>query len=521
MAPLILLGNEVGAIFGFITHFIILIARYKNMYLAISMYFSIFIAKYKPMALIGRQKETAILNKMMASDKPEFVAVYGRRRIGKTFLIRNVFERKFTFRLTGLAQATLQEQLANFNMAMQEQYPQAGRKNPDNWMEAFQQIRHVVEKSKQKKKVIFIDELPWFDTARAGFVHALEHFWNSWASERKDILLLVCGSAASWMINTLISNKGGLHNRVTQKIKIEPFTLKECKELLAHKKITLDNYQLMQLYVVLGGIPFYWDAVEKGYSAAQNINKLCFESNGLLITEFNNLFKSLFAKAERHEAIVAAIAKKGKGLTREEISVESKLADGGGLTRLLDELQESGFIKRYTPFGKKSRNSLYQLTDFFSLFHVKFIKGKNTFDKNHWLKMIDSPKQRAWSGYAFEQVCLAHSPEIKKALGISGVETEISMWKSSLSPNGAQIDLVIDRRDGVINICEMKFSISPFIIDKKYDGELRNKTGAFKSETQTKKSVFLTMITTFGLQTNTYSGNVQNDLKMDILFDAV
>ncbi len=489
-------------------------------YLAISMFIGTFIAKYNAAMIIGREKEISLLNKKMASGRSEFVAVYGRRRIGKTYLIRNVFENKFTFRLTGLAQATLEEQLANFTMAMQEQHPQKRRKNPVNWMEAFQLIRQVVEKSKRKKKVIFIDELPWFDTARAGFVPALEHFWNSWASGRKDILLIVCGSAASWMINTLINGKGGLHNRVTQKIKIEPFTLNECSELLKHKKITLDYYQLVQLYMVLGGVPFYWDAIDKGLSAAQNINKVCFEFNGLLIAEFDNLFKSLFAKAERHEAIVAALAKKARGLTRAEISVGSRLADGGGLTRLLDELEESGFIRRYIPFGKKSRNSLYQLCDFFSLFHIKFIRGKKSFDKNYWLKMIDSPSHRTWSGYAFEQVCLAHLPQIKKALGISGVETETSSWKSMLSSNGAQIDLVIDRRDGVINICEMKFSISPFRIDKKYDAELRNKIGAFKSETQTRKSVFLTMVTTFGLQLNTYSGNVQNDLKMDLLFEA-
>lgn len=471
--------------------------------------------------LIGREKEIKILNKKLDSAKSEFVALYGRRRIGKTYLVRNVFEDKLTLKLTGQAQVTLPVQLANFDMAMQEQFPQVGRKKASNWMEAFQQIRQLVEKLKQKKKIIFIDELPWFDTPHSGFIPALEHFWNSWASARKDILLLVCGSAASWMINTLINNKGGLHNRVTQKIKLEPFTLKECAELLKHKKIALDYYQLTQLYMVLGGVPFYWEAVEKGFSASQNINKLCFESNGLLTGEFNNLFKSLFAKAERHEAIVAALAKKSKGLTREEICVESKLANGGGLTRLLDELEESGFIRRYVPLGKKSRNSLYQLSDFFSSFHIKFIKGQKIIDKNYWLKMIDSPKHRTWSGYAFEQVCLAHIPQIKKALGISGIETETSSWKSLHVKNGAQIDLLIDRRDGVINLCEMKFSISPFIIDKKYDAELRNKITAFKTETQTKKSVFLTLLTTFGLQINAYSGNVQNELKMDILFETI
>ncbi|MES2680481.1 MAG: ATP-binding protein [Bacteroidota bacterium] len=468
--------------------------------------------------LTGREKEIAILKARMASKRSEFLALYGRRRVGKTYLIRTVFEGRFTFRLTGLAQASLQDQLANFNLAMRDQHYQKKRAKAENWMKAFQQIRQVVEKSKEKKKIIFIDELPWFDTAHSGFISALEHFWNSWASGRKDILLIVCGSAASWMINTLINNKGGLHNRVTQKIKIEPFTLKECEELLKHRKINLDQYQIIQLYMVLGGIPFYWDAIVKGLSAAQNINRLCFDPNGPLTGEFNNLFKSLFNKAERHTAIVMALAKKNKGLTRDEIRAESKLPSGGGLSRLLEELEESGFIRRYVPFGKKSRNSLYQLSDFFSLFHLKFIKGQKTFDKNHWMKMIDSPKHRAWSGYAYEQVCLAHIPQIKQALGISGIETETSSWKSLQSEDGAQIDLVIDRRDGVINLCEMKFSINPFTIDKSYAALLRNKAGTFKSETQTRKSVFITMITTFGLQTNAYSGNVQNDLKMDVLF---
>ena len=468
--------------------------------------------------IIGRKNEIRLLNQRLDSAKSEFVALYGRRRVGKTFLVKSVFEGKFTFQLTGVAQANFKDQLANFNMAMRKQYPNEVATNANNWMEAFQQISEVVEKSKQKKKVIFIDELPWFDTARSRFIQALEHFWNSWASSRKDILLIVCGSAASWMINTLINNRGGLHNRITQRMKIEPFTLRECEDFLNSKKISFPKYHVIQLYMVLGGVPFYWDEIKKGLSASQNIDQLCFEPNGFLVGEFNKLFKSLFAKAERHEAIVMALAKKSKGLTREEISAETKLPTGGSLTQLLEELEESGFIRKYSPFGKTERNSLYQLGDFFSLFHTKFIKRQKMFDKNHWEKMVDNPKQKAWSSYAFEQVCLTHSEQIKKALGISGVSTKESAWKSTQSKEGAQIDLVIDRRDGVINLCEMNFSNSLFTIDKKYDAELRNKIAAFRTETRTKKALFLTMITTYGIKENSYSVNVQNDLKMDVLF---
>lgn len=468
--------------------------------------------------LVGRIREAAILEDMLRSGRSEFLAVYGRRRVGKTFLIRNVYEGRFTFRITGLANASLPAQLLNFNMAFKEHWRGKQTGTARNWMEAFRQIRSLVTRSKQKKKVIFFDELPWFDTPHSGFVAALEHFWNSWASGRKDVLLVVCGSAASWMINKLINDKGGLHNRVTQQIRIDPFTLAECAELMRSRKIRLDRYQLVQLYMVLGGIPFYWDGVKKGQSAAQNINQLCFETNGMLLNEFGNLFRSLFSKAERHEAIVSTLARKVKGLGRDEISHEAGLANGGGLTRLLGELEESGFIRRYRPYGKKSRNSLYQLTDFFSLFHLRYMKDRMDADRNHWLKMIDSPKHRAWSGYAFEQVCLAHVPEIKRALGISGIGTEISSWRSETAAEGAQVDLVIDRRDSVINLCEMKFSIHPFLITRKYDAELRQKAGVFKYETGTRKSVMITLVTTFGLKPNAYSGNVQADLTMDQLF---
>ncbi|MBL0316225.1 MAG: AAA family ATPase [Flavobacteriales bacterium] len=468
--------------------------------------------------MIGRENEKQILEDKFRSVKSEFVALYGRRRVGKTFLIRHVFENRFTFSLTGLSNATLLRQLENFNHTIKKQYPRLKLSPATKWTEAFDQIGVIIQKSRQKRKVIFIDELPWFDTAHSGFISALEHFWNDWATKRKDVLLIVCGSAASWMINKLIHHRGGLHNRVTQRIKVEPFTLKECKELMAMRSITLDNYQLVQLYMVLGGIPFYWDEIKRGQSAAQNINRICFAPNGLLLTEFANLYKSLFDKAERHESIVKTLAQKGKGLTRDEISKGSGLPSGGGLTRLLTELEESGFIRSYTPVGKKSRNTLYQLCDFFSLFHLRFIQGHKKFDSDHWVKLIDSSKYRAWSGFAFEQVCMSHIPQIKRALGISGIETESSSWRSSNASNGAQIDLLIDRRDGVVNVCEMKFSIGTFAIDKKYNVELLNKMAVFKSETATRKSVFLTMITTFGLQNNAYSGNVQNDLNMGDLF---
>jgi len=469
--------------------------------------------------VVGRYREIETLNKYYSSSNSEFIAVYGRRRVGKTFLIRTVFDQKFTFQLTGIGNATLKQQLTNFHLSILKQFPAVSFPPATSWIDAFQQLIICLEKSNDSKKVVFFDELPWFDTAGSGFIQALEHFWNSWASARIDILLITCGSAASWMINKLINNRGGLHNRLTCRMKLLPFTLCECEEFLNSKKTVLDRYQLIQLYMVFGGIPFYWDEVQPGLSAAQNIENICFAENGLLRNEFNNLYASLFSKSERHVAIVKIMAQKSMGLTREEIITGSGLANAGSATRLLEELETSGFIRKYVPFGRKMRNSLYQLTDFYSLFYLKFIENARLMEQNNWLSMIDSPQWRAWSGYAFEQACMHHVQQLKMALGISGVQTEFSSWRSSTSAKGAQIDLVIDRRDQVINLCEMKFSINPFVIDKSYAADLQNKIGTFRSETGTRKSVFLTLVTTFGLQQNSYStALVQNDLSMDILF---
>jgi hypothetical protein len=490
--------------------------------LAASSILGIFMAKFTSMdKIIGRKKELDLLSKLNDSTSATFVAVYGRRRVGKTFLIRQAFHNQFDFYLTGMSKVSLSQQLANFHAALTKYSPLANEeKIASNWFTAFQQLSALLESSKRTKKIVFLDELPWLDIAQSDFIPALEHFWNSWASARNDVILIVCGSAAGWMINKLINNKGGLHNRVTHRIKLEPFTLKECEEFLKYKTAIFDRYQIVQLYMVMGGIPFYLEQIDVKQSAAQNINRLCFEKNGILRAEFDNLYRSLFDNAEKHIAVIETLSKKAKGLTRGELIKGAKLPSGGSLTRILRELEESNFIQKYISYGKKEKNSLYQLTDFYSLFYLKCIKKASILDENSWINGLDSPEQRAWSGYAFEQVCLAHIKEIKQAIGISGVQTTTSSWISTGAGPGAQIDLVIDRRDQVINICEMKFSINNFTIDKKYAEELRNKIGIFKDETKTRKAIYLTMITTFGLNRNDYSTSlVQNDLTMDILFE--
>ena len=477
--------------------------------------------------MIGREAEKEDFNRFLESEKSEFVVVFGRRRVGKTYLIREIFDNRFTFYHTGMANTEMDIQLQNFNSSLHK-YGKIPYPIVSTWLKAFEQLIHLLSNKKQMvgersrtkgKKVVFIDEMPWMDTQRSGFVQALEFFWNSWASAQKDILLIVCGSASSWIMNKLIRNHGGLHNRVTQRIYLRPFNLGECEEYFQKNNIVLNRHQMVECYMIFGGIPYYLSLMKKQFSLAQNVDNMCFAENGMLRDEFENLYASLFRNHENHVKIVEALSKKAKGMTREEMIEETQLPNGGGLTKTLVELELCGFIRKYKAFGKKKRESLFQLTDFFTLFYFNFMNDNKFNDEHYWTNFIENARHRAWSGYAFEQVCLAHLPQIKRKLGISGVLTNTASWRSSETGNGAQIDLLIERNDKLINLCEMKYVQEQFVIDKKQDENLRNKRAAFKRETKTNKTVHLTMITTYGVIHNEYWGHIQSEVTMDDLFE--
>lgn len=474
------------------------------------------------MQLVGRKQEYRLLQKALKSDKPELITIYGRRRVGKTFLVRNTYKSKINFEITGIQNGTLKEQLLNFSYRLQE-YSGSRAKQiiPTSWMEAFNILSTYLDRKKTKKKVVFIDELPWIASPRSGFLRAFDNFWNSWAT-KKNIVVVICGSAASWMINKVIHNKGGLHNRVTQIINLHPFTLAETESFFNKKKIKLNRYQILQIYMAIGGIPLYLDKIEAGKSAAQNIDSLCFSSKGFLRDEFIKLYSSLFTNPESHVRIIRALSSKWKGLSRDQIIRQSKLSDGGRINRILDELVYSGFINAYLPFNKKKKDKLYRLTDEYSLFYLKFVEDSPR-SKNTWIKLSQSQKWRSWSGYAFESICIKHVNLIKQALGIEAVYTEYSSFliKGTRSKQGVQIDLVIDRNDNSINICEMKFYNGKFSVTKKYASELRQKQIRFREKTKTNKQIFLSMISSFGIEHNKNSlGLIDHDLTLDALYQS-
>jgi hypothetical protein len=473
------------------------------------------VADYNVMEIIGRTRERMLFDHLVKEEKSHFAAVYGRRRIGKTFLIRKHFT-TFDFYHTGIANVEMQDQLTAFYKTAQT-FTSKTIEQPTNWFDAFDILKKIITGSRKKKKTIFLDELPWLDTPRSNFVAALEYFWNGWASNRNDVLLIVCGSATSWIVKKIFNNRKGLHNRITQKIHLNPFTLQETELFLKSRAIQWNRYQIIKCYMVFGGVPFYLEALEKGKSIDQNIDYLLFDKDGLLHNEHQNLYHALFNNAENYIEIIKILATKNKGLTREELVQKTKLKTGGTLSTILNDLILSDFIKVYLPYGKKVRESLYQLTDAYSLFYYNFLNNKKA-EKGSWLQNLDSPKIRAWSGYAFEMVALQHLDKIKETLGISGVQTEISSWVCTKKETNAQIDLIIDRRDQVINLFEIKYSLDNYLITSKYAKELRQKIAVFQRETKTKKAIYFTMLTTYGLVENEHSGMVQNSLTMDNLF---
>ncbi|GAO42289.1 AAA family ATPase [Flavihumibacter petaseus] len=473
--------------------------------------------------IIGRQPEKQLLAELLTSAEAELLAVYGRRRVGKTFLIRNAYAEHLAFEFTGIHHAKLAAQLANFGRAIQA-LTGIGVGKITTWSEAFNLLQDVLEPLlKKKKQVIFLDEFPWIQTPRSGFLQAFGYFWNTWASGQANLVVVICGSSASWMIQHVLHDRGGLHNRVTKRMRLLPFTVAETAEFLQHRSVRLDHYQVIEIYMAMGGVPQYLREVKNGESSAQAINRICFSKDGFLRGEFPNLFRSLFDHAQHHTVVIRALARKAKGLTRNEIIDAAGFSSGGGITQVLEELSESGFISPYLPFDRKAKDSVYKLTDEYSLFFVKFIEPSKEFDAHTWQRISEGSTWRTWSGYAFESICMKHIRALKRALGIEGVYTEVSLWRSAGTDDrqGAQIDLLIDRKDNCINLCEIKFVNGEFVIDKKYASELDHKVRIFKEQTRTRKTIFPTLITTYGTRKNDYyTGRIQSEVMMESLFST-
>lgn len=479
--------------------------------------------------IIARKEEQRVLQSLKNENTAQFLAVYGRRRVGKTFLIREFFEDSFSFKHTALSPLELRDinpdalykaQLAEFKKSL----VRYGHNNDNpiaDWFEAFDRLRELIESKRTRERaIVFIDEMPWLDTPRAGFISALEHFWNDYGSGKHNLLLIVCGSSTTWMLDKLIHNQGGLYGRTTKEMHIHPFTLSECEEYYKSRGIMMDRYDILQSYMILGGVAYYMSYMEKGRSLAQNIDSLFFCQGGRLEDEYNKLFTSLFGENDKYQKVVEFLSKNRYGATQDEIANAVGMSRGGTLSKMIKALVKSDLVISYYDFKGSNKEAYYKLTDLFCLFYLNFVRKHPTTNQTFWQDNQNSPKLNAWRGLAFEDVCFVHQNEIRHALGIGGVHTEIYPWRneSTTAGKGAQIDMIIDRADRVMNVCEMKFTIGEFTIDKNCDAALRNKIATVMELTRGRRNPQMTLITTYGLKDNQYSNRIQRIVTMNDLF---
>ena len=472
------------------------------------------------MSLVARKEEQKLLNQAIRKQESQFIAVYGRRRVGKTYLIREMFSTQFSFVHTGYYNLPRGEQLSGFFKSLRKAGLSSSHSCPNNWMEAFEQLEIIVEQSEAEKKILFIDELSWMDTPRCDLIPALEHFWNAFASARKDVVLLICSSATSWVIDHVIHNKGGLHNRLSLSIHLEPFQLSEVEEYALSLGVSLNRMQILEGYMSLGGIPYYWSHLEKGMSIDQYIDFLFFRKGALLKDEYSYLFGSLFKQPVIYEKIIQALYKKKKGMTRNEILLATGLTSAGGATQKLRELESCDFIREYTSYGER-KERLYQLIDPFILFHYHFLEHRPK-DPQFWMHRANTPATNSWKGLAFELVCLLHTQKIKNALGIGSVLTEEFSFtvRENLEKgiHGSQIDLVLQRADRITNLIEIKFSQDEYLITKTMDEAMRRKRSDYQRTTGSKNTIHLTMIAPYGVIQNAYGNNLDSVVTGEDLF---
>ena len=470
--------------------------------------------------LVGRHAEKKRLHELVLSKRAEFIALYGRRRIGKTFLVEQYLGglSQTFIHITGQIDADRTRQLEIFQTEIEKKLFDQRRLPPFlTWNVAFQQLisglKRRISESPKGIITVFLDEIPWLSTQKSGLLSALDHAWNTELRHISNLKLVVCGSAAAWMIKNIVNAKGGLHNRLTASMRLAPFNLQETEEYLHARGIKLSRREIITLYMAFGGVAYYLDFVRRGQSATQAIGTTCFGS-GELSSEFDRLFTSLFGDSGDHLKIIRILARRREGLTRDFIVNAMNTSSGGLLSLRLHELIEAGFIDLIVPLGRKIKDAQYRIIDEFVLFALSWIEKAPRGAmiprdiENYWTAESSTPSYRSWAGYAFENLCFKHQLEIRRALGIAGIATKVGSWRNhpkSKKEKGVQIDLVFARADRCFTICEIKYYDVSFRIEKFYAEALGRKRAEFVKEFAKNKHVFTAMICAHGIDPNEYS----------------
>ena len=442
------------------------------------------------MKIYGRDKQIQIFQELLNNKKPAFMAIYGRRRIGKTYLVTEFFkEQKCNFfHLTGVKKAKSSIQLENFKYALEATYKKSEAASFTNWNQAFVSLSKEIKKSK-KKTVLFFDEVPWLTGGKSDFLLALDHFWNHYLSSDPNVICIVCGSSASWIIKKIIKGRYGFHHRLTHKIHLHPFDLYETEGFLKLSGLDFGRQQIIELYFAIGGVAKYLTLLKPNLSVVENIQEIIFSKEGLLYDEFEDLYSAIFNKHENYVEIVKLLGQHHYGMTRDEIKKALGVSSGGSLTKWLEDLETADFITAISSYKKNRKEKIYLLTDEFSRFYLTWFAKGRRMPNEYWLQQKRTAKYKTWAGLAFEVLCVKHIDIIKSKLGITGIQTTESFYKNE----NCQIDLLIEREDRCINICEMKYSISLDLNEVKK--ELNFKKESFNKATNNKKQLLATLIT--------------------------
>lgn len=482
--------------------------------------------------IVGREDEVQTLRSFLESDRPEFLAIYGRRRIGKTYLIRSFFEGEdvIFFNVTGTKDGLLSDQIAHFTKQIGDVFYRGVQlKSGKNWDKTFEILTDAFKTIQNKKIILFFDEFPWMATKNSKLLQVLDYYWNQYWSVNSQIKLIICGSSASWIIDKIVNNKAGLHNRLTRNINLEPFNLNEASEYLAHLGIKLNKEQILSIYMVMGGVPYYLSKLEKGCSAVQSIERLAFRRKSFLLEEFDNLFSSLFEDHETNIDIIRLIAENRYGLGQEALLKKmGKALHGKTGLRKLKALQDAGFIIAFKPHLHRKKGIYYKVIDEYTLFYLRFIEpirnglSERGLVKGYWDKKHNSSEWNSWSGYAYEAICYKHIGQIRKALDLSPTAIPTT-WRytprKGSKEQGAQIDLLFDRDDNAITICEIKYTDQAYSLSKSYAEILHKKVDVFQAITRNKKQIFLAMIVASGLKESIYSKEmIDSEVTLDDLF---
>jgi hypothetical protein len=407
---------------------------------------------------VGRKNELRMLNDAYRSGKDELVVLYGRRRIGKSSLVKRFAEKKKAYyEFEALEGETTPGQINHFLQQLKKQIddPILDSVRFANWEQVFTYLTEKVINRKSKvKKILFLDELPWMAAGRIRLVSLLKYYWdNHWKS--KHVMLILCGSVASFMVKKVL-HSNALYGRTTIEILLKGFSPEEAARLLSKKRSREEtlNYQL-----VFGGVPKYLEQINTSQSFNKNMNTLCFSPHGIMLKEVERIFYSQFREPRTYLKIINLL--KNGIFSLSEISSKTKIPSGGGLKQYLKNLERAEMIRSYIPFDRSGNSKFkkYTLADEFLVFFFKYM-GPNlrVIKESSSRRLFETLTQNSfdsWLGFAFERFCLKHAGLLALVMDFAD---DILLASPYFKKNDErfQIDLLYQRADRVITVCEIK-----------------------------------------------------------------